>query len=183
MSRYAPAELGHTAGSGMLAIGETIHSILESVATASIPPDPEALERETRRLLHLQALPEDQEENTVELILQQLAALRPSPAWDIVLPQPDSFAELPVIFNLEGNWYSGRIDRVILTGNEVRVFDYKTFPVDRDHLSRLSREFYESQLRLYAAACRELFPNRMVSTWLVFTALPEIVRSPLTADG
>lgn len=179
VSRYAPAELGHPAASGHLAVGDVIHSILESVATSSVPPDPESLEREARRLLSLQALADDQQETAAETVIKQLAGLRRSPAWDVILPQPDSFAELPVLFNYDGVWHSGRLDRVILTEHEARIYDYKTFPADPADLPRLSREFYDYQLRFYAAACRDLFPNREVSTWLVFTDLPEIVRCPM----
>ena len=95
--------------------------------------------------------------------------------WDIVKPQPGSYAELPITYSDGETIFTGRIDRVIITNTEVRIYDYKTFKVARKDIPLLAKEYYDGQLKYYEAACSRLYPGRKVSTFLIFSALPEIV--------
>ena len=70
---------------------------------------------------------------------------------------------------------TGRIDRVIVTEDEIRLYDYKTFKVAKKDIPRLAKEYYDGQLRFYEEALRKLYPGRGVSSFLVFTAIPLIV--------
>jgi ATP-dependent helicase/nuclease subunit A len=95
--------------------------------------------------------------------------------WDIIKPQPNSFAELPITYSDGETIFTGRIDRVIVTEDEVRLYDYKTFKVTKEDIPALAREYYDNQLKYYEAACARLYSGKKISTFLIFTALPEIV--------
>jgi len=96
--------------------------------------------------------------------------------WNIVRRRPGSFAELPVMYrDATGAIHTGRIDRVIVTDAEVRIYDYKTFRVGKKDAPSLAYEYYEGQLKYYEAACSRLYPGKKVSTFIVFTALPLIL--------
>ena len=75
--------------------------------------------------------------------------------------------------------WTGRIDRVIFDGDEVRIYDYKTFTVPDDRLDEVARDYHAQQLRPYAAALKRMYPDRVVSTWLIFTGLrpPRIIQT------
>jgi ATP-dependent helicase/nuclease subunit A len=73
--------------------------------------------------------------------------------------------------------WTGRIDRLILSETEARIYDYKTFPVKKSDIPELVKEYHEGQLQHYADAVRRLYPGRRVSTSLIFTALPRIVKT------
>jgi ATP-dependent exoDNAse (exonuclease V) beta subunit len=97
--------------------------------------------------------------------------------WNVIKPQPNSFAELPITYSDGETIFTGRIDRVIVTDIEVRIYDYKTFKAAKKDIPSLAREYYEGQLKYYEAACSRLYPGKKVSTFLIFTALPEFVQT------
>jgi ATP-dependent helicase/nuclease subunit A len=122
-------------------------------------------------------------------VLRQLELLRDSGLLDIVLPQPDSYAEMPFMLrqvrghdpNLLGSGscpltvFNGRIDRLILRTDTVDVYDYKTFPVSEKELPDLVAEYRDSQMNTYLAAAAHLFPGKKPRGFLIFTALPRLV--------
>jgi ATP-dependent helicase/nuclease subunit A len=98
--------------------------------------------------------------------------------WSVVSPQPDSFAELPIMYSDGQTTFTGRIDRLILTPTEARVYDYKTFSVKPAVIPELVKEYHEGQLQHYADAIRRLYPGKKVQTFLIFTDPPQIVPTP-----
>jgi len=150
--------------------------VLEELSNGALAADGSRLTAEVSRLLRLDGLDQSLAEN----VQSQIANLQSTPeTWSIIKPQPDSYAELPVMYSDGTTVFTGRIDRVIVTKNEVRIYDYKTFPVRKKDLPELTREYYEGQLRFYEQACLRLFPGKKVSSFLVFTALPAVVRAAL----
>jgi len=156
-----------------IGLGEVIHKLLEEISSGTVAPDPQSLTPEIARLLRLTGLP-----SSLSTDLQSsLLTLHSSPeAWDIIKPQPDSFAELPITYSDGETIFTGRIDRLIVTETEARIYDYKTFKVNKKDLPALAKEYYDGQLKYYEAACSRLYPGRRVSTFLIFTALPKIVQ-------
>jgi ATP-dependent helicase/nuclease subunit A len=100
-------------------------------------------------------------------------------AWSIIAPRKDAETELPVMYSDGETVWTGRIDRVIFDVDEIRIYDYKTFTVPDDKLDAVAQEYHDQQLFHYAAALKRMYPEREVSTWLVFTGLrpPRIVRT------
>jgi ATP-dependent helicase/nuclease subunit A len=169
-------------GEDSVGLGEVVHKLLEMISKGTLSASLDHsttrplgyLTSEIQRLLRLRGL----DPSLSESIHSSLLALHSSPVWSVVKPQPDSFAELPVMFRDGDTIITGRIDRLIVSPDEVRIYDYKTFPVKKKDIPELARQYHDGQLRHYADPCRKLYPGKKVSTFLIFTALPEIVPTP-----
>jgi ATP-dependent helicase/nuclease subunit A len=157
-----------------IGLGEVIHSILEKVSRGTLSADRETLTAEIDRLLRHHGLASSLSANLQSAIsnLQSETSI-----WSIIAPQPNSEAELPIMYSDGATILTGRIDRLIVSDGEVRIYDYKTFPVKRQDIPALAKEYHDGQLRYYADACRRLYPGKKVSTFLIFTALPELVQT------
>jgi len=155
-----------------IGLGEVIHKLLEEISNGTLIADRESLAAEANRLLRLHGLDLSLSAN----LQSEVCNLRSATAvWNVIKPQPNSFAELPITYSDGETIFTGRIDRLILTDDEVRIYDYKTFKVAKKDIPTLAKEYYEGQLKYYEAACSRLYPSRKVWTFLIFTALPEIV--------
>jgi ATP-dependent helicase/nuclease subunit A len=155
-----------------IGLGEVIHKLLEEISEGKLTADSSQLTAEIGRLLRLAGLPPSLSAG----LQSSLLTLHSSPEiWSVVRPRPNSFAELPITYSDGETIFTGRIDRVIVTESEVRIYDYKTFKVGRKDIPALAREYYDNQLRYYEAACSRLYPGKKVSAFLIFTALPELV--------
>jgi len=159
-------------GEDAVGIGEVMHKLLEGISKGRLTADGPQLAAETERLLRLRGLDPSHAGRLQSAILNLQSA---TDVWSIILPQPDSFAELPVMFKDDDTILTGRIDRLIVSHDEVRIYDYKTFPVKKKDIPDLVHQYHDGQLRHYAAAVRALYPGKKVSTFLIFTALPEVV--------
>jgi ATP-dependent helicase/nuclease subunit A len=163
-------------GEDSVGLGEVIHKLLEEVSSGTLDPCPASLAPEVSRLLRLAGLDlslSASVESTVHSLASNVAL------WDIIKPQPNSNAELAIMYrDAGGTVLTGRIDRVIVTDREVRIYDYKTFSVARKDIPALAKEYNAGQLRFYEEALRRLHPNKKVSSFLVFTALPLIALAP-----
>lgn len=86
-----------------------------------------------------------------------------------------AFNEVPVQY-LEGDvLIYGIIDRLVLSGNNVYVIDYKTHrSTGTDTLSELAGN-YREQMRLYTTGIAKLWPGMEVRPYLLFTACQELV--------
>lgn len=116
------------------------------------------------------------ERDYVTEVLRQVEGLRAATdLWSVVAPNPNAFSELPFMLKEDGRVWSGRIDRLILTDDEVLVYDYKTFTVEPDEIPELAQEYHEHQLQVYARAAAALYPDRKVRTFLLFTSVPTLV--------
>jgi ATP-dependent exoDNAse (exonuclease V) beta subunit len=169
-----------------IGLGEVIHKLLEEISNGTLTADGPQLPAEIHRLLRLQGLspsPSKGEgrgegESLVTNLQSAICNLKSEIAiWDIVKPRPGSFAELPITYSDGETIFTGRIDRVIVTNDEVRIYDYKTFKVAKKDIPRLAKDYYDGQLKYYEAACSRLYPGKKVSTFLIFAALPEIVQT------
>jgi ATP-dependent helicase/nuclease subunit A len=69
---------------------------------------------------------------------------------------------------------SGQVDRLVVTGTEVLIADYKT---NRPAPARIEDvpPAYIRQLALYRTALVELYPARPVRTALVWTDVPDLM--------
>ena len=172
--RFLPQELKNNPDEA-LGIGETLHRLLELFSRGWLRPELAAIEQEINRQLRLRGFPKHRHNDLKEELINHLNQLINSSIWEIIRPQPDSFAELPIILNHGTTIYTGRIDRVIVTSQQALIYDYKTFPVKNNELKKLAAEYYESQLKYYAAAIQELFPDKMVKTFVIFTQIGKIV--------
>lgn len=80
----------------------------------------------------------------------------------------DSLAEVPVVGVLDGQVISGQIDRLVVMENEVLIVDFKSnrrVPVSVESVP----EIYKSQLRTYKALLKNIFPAKVIKTYLLWT--------------
>jgi ATP-dependent helicase/nuclease subunit A len=80
---------------------------------------------------------------------------------------PQAFAEVPVMGDLDGRRYSGKIDRLIVGTGLVRIVDFKT---DRHRPENLQETplSYVKQLDLYARLVRKILPTHTVQTEILW---------------
>ncbi len=172
-----------------IGLGDIIHRVLELVSEGKLAPEPASVTPEVRRLLRVRRLPPTDAtspQQYVDEVLRQLATLKANgETWAIIAPRGHADAELPVMYTDGRTVYSGRIDRVVFDGDEIRIYDYKTFPVTDEELDSVVGEYHEHQLRHYAAALGRMYPGRKVTTHLVFTATdpPRVVPTPPAGAG
>jgi ATP-dependent helicase/nuclease subunit A len=71
---------------------------------------------------------------------------------------------------------AGRIDRIAITPDEIILVDYKTgrAPADPNDIP----QSHLKQLSVYGALLRDLYPDRVIKTAILWTALPQIVFVP-----
>ena len=155
-----------------IGLGEVIHKLLEETSNGTLTADGSQLTAEIHRLLRLAGLDLSFSANLQSAICNLQSAIA---IWSIVKPQPNSFAELPITYSDGETIFTGRIDRLIVTDTEVRIYDYKTFKVTKKDIPALAKEYYDGQLKYYESACSRLYPSKKVSTFIIFTGLPDIV--------
>lgn len=80
---------------------------------------------------------------------------------------PSSLAEVPVVGVLEGQVVSGQIDRLVILPDTILIVDFKTnrrVPTSTQNVP----EIYKSQLKAYAALLKNIFPSKMIKTYLLW---------------
>ncbi|HEU4967588.1 double-strand break repair helicase AddA [Sphingomonas sp.] len=92
---------------------------------------------------------------------------------------PDALAEVPLAAVVEGRVVAGKVDRLHVSADRVRVVDFKT---NRRAPARLDDvpESHLRQMAAYAAALARVFPDRPVEAALLYTAGPVLL--PLDAE-
>ncbi|MGQ9707595.1 MAG: UvrD-helicase domain-containing protein [bacterium] len=158
-----------------IALGECIHRLLELISLGKLTPDEHSLNQEIQRLFRLNGIPKKNHQKFTREIKNQLRQLQNSPIWEIIQPRKDALTEMPIVFNDGKTVWTGRIDRIIITPDEVRIYDYKTFPIKKAEIPSLTEEYHTGQLIHYARACQELYPDKVVKTFLIFTHLTLLV--------
>ena len=148
--------------------GLLVHRLLQMLPAYQA----EEWELHTRRFLAGPAhgLSEDEQ---AQLAAETLAVLRDPQLGPLF--GPESRAEVPVVGCLpDGQVLSGRIDRLVVTPGRVLILDYKSNrppPLDPKDVP----EAYLSQLAAYAAAIREIYPDRAVEAAILWTDGPRLM--------
>ncbi|MBL8562206.1 MAG: PD-(D/E)XK nuclease family protein [Gemmobacter sp.] len=88
---------------------------------------------------------------------------------------PDTLKEVPVTAEIDGQRMVGAIDRLIITPERVLAVDFKSNQV----VPRSPEETPEGllrQMRAYAEALRQIYPDRKIETALLWTKTAELMR-------
>jgi ATP-dependent helicase/nuclease subunit A len=141
--------------------GLIIHRLLQSLPEL----DPDSAEAAARRFLARPSFalaPEEQ----ADILRETLAVLR-HPDFAAVFG-PRSQAEIPVVGLVGDRALSGRIDRLVVTEDEIMIVDYKT---NRPPPKRWqdTPPAYIEQLAAYRAALALIYPGRRTRTLLLWT--------------
>jgi len=108
----------------------------------------------------------------------ELQALLDAPQFAAFFAQ-GGLSEVPVIAPIErlGRIISGRIDRLIVSKDEVMILDYKTGH-DWPETAEQSDPDHVAQLAAYREALRLIYPGYKIRAALLWTAAPKLVEIP-----
>ena len=169
----APSPLAKVAGLGRYRRGEVIHRLLQ------ILPDIAPSERRAaggRLLAAERDLTDDQRAEMAAAAFGVLEDDRFAAVFG-----PGSRAEVALAGTSpalpKGLAISGRVDRLVVTDDQVLVVDYKT---NRPAPARIENAdpAYLAQMAVYVAVLREVFPDRRVEAALVWTDGPKLMPVP-----
>lgn len=138
-------------------IGTIIHKIINEISNSLILPDFEKMKERAIFLLKKLKL---EEEHEIEVHLKNL--LQPE-IRKVIEPTKNSFSELPFLAEIDGDCVYGVVDRVIIENNICNIYDYKT---------RKKSEILEQdiqQLKIYKNGIRQIFGDKKIKTFIVFT--------------
>lgn len=152
-----------------IVLGDILHKIFEKISKSEIKFETNDIIAETERICLLKNLAQENTQRIITEIKQQYETIKNSDIEKIILPQTNSYAELPFVLKQNTTIYSGRIDRIIIKDDIANIYDYKTFPVAEKEVPDLV-EKYRTQLSIYNQAVSQLFPNLKTETFLIFTA-------------
>jgi len=157
-------------GREWLILGEIIHRLFEEVSKGVLKE--EDMNERLREMILEGGIADDTD--IIRLVEDNISLLKVKGIWqEIILPRENSYVELPFVMELDGDVYTGRIDRIIKMDGEYRVYDYKTFPVKDEELGYLVKE-YSSQLSIYREAVKRIFNTSQVKAYLIFTYIGEV---------
>ncbi|HEV7227082.1 double-strand break repair helicase AddA [Brevundimonas sp.] len=169
----APSPLATAAGAGAplgrFRRGDLIHRLLERL------PDVEPGRREAtaRRLLARE--PDLDQARIDEMVAAALRVLDDDRFAEVF--GPGSRAEVAVAGKVGGLTVSGRIDRLAITPDRVLVVDFKTNRPAPDRIEDADPA-YLTQMALYVAALKTVWPGRRVEAALVWTDGPRLMPIP-----
>ncbi|MBY0428536.1 MAG: double-strand break repair helicase AddA [Alphaproteobacteria bacterium] len=153
------------------------------LSSSSAPSSSFARGRLLHRLLQLlPALPDDARETAAARFLErnagQDAAANARDVREVmaVLHHPhfakvfsrDAMAEMPIIGTLNGKHFSGQIDRMLVTQDEVLVIDFKTNRPPPKTIEQVD-ETYLAQMACYAGLLEQIYPGKAIRTALLWT--------------
>ncbi len=147
--------------------GILVHSLLEVLPRHS-ETDRFAV---ARKLIKTRA-PGISDADADELIRSVVSLLTAPECAGVFLP--DSLSEVPVSGVVNDRVVNGRIDRVAISENEVRLFDYKSGGRVPDGVDE-TPEAYILQMAAYRALTRQIYPDKTVRCFLLWTEAPKVV--------
>jgi ATP-dependent helicase/nuclease subunit A len=166
-SEPAPrSPLGPDEGGGFLR-GRLVHRLLQSLPL--LPPAARAESAARFLALPVHGLAPAARQS----ILSETLAVLEDPAF-APLFGPEAAAEVPVVGLIGTRAISGRIDRLMVTGDAVLIVDYKTLrpvPASAAEIPAI----YLAQLTAYRAAMGAIYPGRKITCALLWTDGPKLM--------
>jgi ATP-dependent helicase/nuclease subunit A len=160
-----------------LARGRIVHRLLQGLP--DLAPD----RRMTAARRHLAGAADFTDAEREEMIAEAMALLE-DPVF-APLFVPGTRAEIPIVGRLARPGkttlaVSGQIDRIAVLPDAILIADYKT---DRPASQRIEDvpKAYVTQLALYRAVLRQLYPDTKLRAAVVWTELPALIELPAEA--
>jgi ATP-dependent helicase/nuclease subunit A len=159
-------------GEDWVLLGRVFHGLFEELAKGIIRPD--GIDSRALILLRNEIYIKKDIERLMEIIKKDFEKLEISGyIKNVILPQTNSYAELPFILQRGNSVFKGRIDRIIIKDNTANIYDYKTFPVREKELPELIDK-YRFQMDIYRSAAEKILSLKTKS-YLLFTHTPLLV--------
>ncbi|WP_099867071.1 double-strand break repair helicase AddA [Pararhizobium haloflavum] len=165
---------------GALVRGRIIHRFLQ------ILPDLAATDRSASALRYLERAAPHWPSQTREELVASVMTIIETPGFATVFA-PGSEAEVAIMGTVRlgdrEHVVSGRIDRLAVGPDRVRIIDYKTNRPPARSLADVPA-VHTAQLALYRELLRPLYPDRQIEAALLFTEAPVLIEVPPAAlDG
>ncbi len=113
------------------------------------------------------------QQDHIESLFHEVTRILQEPTFGYLFG-PSSFAEVPVFGTLDGQPYSTQIDRLIIEDDRILIIDYKSdlnVPTTIDQVS----VHYLQQLKIYRHLVQNLYPQKKIETFLLWTAKPYLM--------
>ena len=146
---------------GAMLRGKLIHKLLQYL------PEINLNNRKSKAKEFLNKYKNDISGNVIEEILEAVFSVLNNDSVKHIFGE-GSKAEVPIVGVVGEFVISGRIDRILVTEDEVLVVDYKTnnnVPKRKDDIN----EKYIKQMNAYKGALREIYPERKIKCVLIWT--------------
>jgi ATP-dependent helicase/nuclease subunit A len=175
VSGRSPVLEPEQAGSFAMERGMAVHKLLQML------PDIDEPERHAAARRFLDRIGGGWPAHEKEAALDSVLAILDTPGFRALF-SPGSRAEVSIMgyIDLRGDMraVSGKIDRLSVSGDEVLIVDYKTnrpAPAAFDSVPPA----YVTQLALYRALLRPIYPGRKVTAALLFSEAPRLIALPV----
>lgn len=173
-SPLAPSRLGPESPTATpdrsFARGRIIHRLLQSLPDVEESKRGEAAKRFLSHPQHqLNSAQQDE-------ILSEVLKLLNRPDYVPVFGK-DSRAEVPLAGTVDGQNFSGQVDRLVVLRDEVWIVDYKTNrppPPDAASVPNI----YRQQMNAYRAIVAAIYPSRKIRCFLLWTYAPAFMEVP-----
>lgn len=160
VEQATPAAMGGKAGANVR--GVRMHRVLQFLT-------PQSDLTHIARLAQLAA--PDWSTDERDAAIAEIAALHAAEPWLWASP---AHAEVSIGGMVDGQLYSGQIDRLVFTPEEVVVVDYKT----GSHIPATAQqapEAYRLQMKIYQALLQPLYPQKKIRCALLWTSAPQLM--------
>lgn len=85
------------------------------------------------------------------------------------------FNELPLLYDADGQSVYGMIDRLVISGDEILLIDYKTHAqASAENSAALAADF-SGQMRLYGRGLQKIWPDHRIRQGILFTASQTLI--------
>ncbi len=159
-------EVRYFQGAGLWHFGEIIHAILERLSCGAIQNIPESINDAVRSLVISFDLAPSRVPEYQQRVAEHITALKESGLLDeVVLGQENAASEVGFRIHQGAETITGRIDRVLIKPEGLRIIDYKSFPSDTVDI-----EEFKDQLMNYARAAAAIYHKPVYGCYVLFTA-------------
>jgi len=159
-------------GEDWVLLGRVFHSLFEELSRGTLKPD--EIEKKAFVLFRNGMFTSKEMKRLIDTVKEDFKKLDLSGYLrDVILPQVNSYTELPFILRKGNTVFRGRIDRIIIKDETAVIYDYKTFPVRERELPELI-EKYRFQMEIYRAASEQIFSLKSKGN-LLFTHAPLLI--------
>ncbi len=156
---------------GLRHFGDIIHAILEGISKGSILFDELVIKRAVRGLVLSFDLAPSRILEYQNRVIKHLKGLKDTGLLEtFILPCENAESEVEFVFRSGFQTITGRIDRVLIDEDGLRIIDYKSFPSNIEHISK-----FKEQLGFYAKAATKIFSKPVKGTYLLFTADAKLI--------
>jgi ATP-dependent helicase/nuclease subunit A len=162
---YPPGAGGLAARRGVL-----LHKLLER-----LPAVPVA-ERQAAALTWLANAAGEFDAAAQAAMAQSALAVLENPAWAELFSSA-ALAEVPIAATVGGQVVAGTIDRLLITGERIRLIDFKTARRPPASLDAVPVAILR-QMAAYAAALEAAYPGRRVEAAVLYTQTPILLEIP-----